>query len=324
MLGRVIRVPGQTPLMGMLAGVVAIAMTVAALFTQEMDWLWWAILPWLTLMGSLFTRRPGFDIELTPAGLLFPDKGTTLEYGAIYALTLGKAAVSPQAARLGLPLQIIHQHGVVQINFNDGCDTAELYRFLAEEISRRAISSKQPVSSLMDYWESQVDTFGADQVHVFNARKDVGRMGINARWWFTLTAVLVTTGVLWIAHEHRGSPFAGMGVVAIVFGFFSFLVGCQQRSTPYSRLNWRSSSLVISPGGLALVQEPHSGKMRWEELKAIRTANSQTGGLGSAGRSLALDVQGATILLLDVYDAPMAVIHERLLTNWKPPADKLS
>jgi hypothetical protein len=63
------------------------------------------------------------------------------------------------------------------------------------------------------------------------------------------------------------------------------------------------------------------GQMRWDEVKEInfvrRTSGKQFffGGLG--GHGIVLKVAGAMIVIPDVYDRPLPLIHQLLLYYWE-------
>ena len=85
--------------------------------------------------------------------------------------------------------------------------------------------------------------------------------------------------------------------------------------------NWKKSALVISPGGMAMVQGDMTGQLRWDELRDIRFRPKPTFlGLQSAGAGMLgihLVVAGATIVVLDLYDRPLEMIHEQLRAYWE-------
>lgn len=87
-------------------------------------------------------------------------------------------------------------------------------------------------------------------------------------------------------------------------------------------MNWlrrQKASLVIGPRGLALAQGPIEGHMVWDELKDVRFR--PPGGSfqpeNATPRGIELRFAGATVIIPDIYDPPLHVIHERIMGYWK-------
>jgi hypothetical protein len=77
----------------------------------------------------------------------------------------------------------------------------------------------------------------------------------------------------------------------------------------------RRSGLVIAPDGLALLQGDLSGEMRWEELRDVKLA--ERAGPNSTAPGIVLQVKGAAITITDVYDRPVALIHQQICHYWR-------
>jgi hypothetical protein len=82
----------------------------------------------------------------------------------------------------------------------------------------------------------------------------------------------------------------------------------------------RRASLVISPKGIALAQADLKGQMSWDEVREIKFVRHTTGkhalfgGLG--GHGIVLTVPGAMIVIPDIYDRPLPLIHQLMLYYW--------
>src|SRR5713226_3412413 len=78
--------------------------------------------------------------------------------------------------------------------------------------------------------------------------------------------------------------------------------------------------------GIALAQADLKGRMHWDEVHEINfvrhTSGKQLffGGLG--GHGIVLKVAGAMIVIADVYDRPLPLIHQLLLYYWEDRGDE--
>ncbi|HUR54718.1 MAG TPA: hypothetical protein VMZ71_11340, partial [Gemmataceae bacterium] len=75
---------------------------------------------------------------------------------------------------------------------------------------------------------------------------------------------------------------------------------------------WQESCLVVSPGGVAMVQGVHRGKLRWDELLSIEYPAKE----GAGGTGIALRVAGAAVIIADYYDRPLSEIRRCLKHYW--------
>jgi hypothetical protein len=72
--------------------------------------------------------------------------------------------------------------------------------------------------------------------------------------------------------------------------------------------------------GLALIQGDLRGELRWDELRDIRFrpgggSISSVSGEGNL-RGIHLIVEGATIVIVDLYDRPLSLIYQQLRGYW--------
>ena len=85
---------------------------------------------------------------------------------------------------------------------------------------------------------------------------------------------------------------------------------------------------MITPVGIALRQGDVGGKLRWDELKDLKLEGSVgTGSFALSSHSnvllgIQLEVEGATIVIVDIYARPLAVIHAALRNYWRGPKSK--
>src|SRR5262249_38740617 len=138
-------------------------------------------------------------------------------------------------------------------------------------------------------------------------------------------------GVVWIVvGSSLGKDFEaliGFGSMMVFLGLI-FTIAFFFRPRSRRLRNWQDSGLVIGPIGLALVQGATRGELRWDELRKIQYPNKPQFFTHSySDRNLygiGLVVEGATIVIADVYDKPLEVIHRRLLALWEgEPEDEI-
>ena len=87
--------------------------------------------------------------------------------------------------------------------------------------------------------------------------------------------------------------------------------------------DWRASSLVLTPVGLAMIQGDLTGELTWDQIRSVKLRlkprRFQIIGDTTMGlQGIILNVEAAVILIADLYDRPIESIHERILGYWKP------
>jgi hypothetical protein len=112
----------------------------------------------------------------------------------------------------------------------------------------------------------------------------------------------------------------GGGVVLCVLGaLFYFLFWLQGRKL-FGPRGWEQSSLVVGPEGLALVQGHLKGELRWDELRDVQMWSKPRGFQLSQADSypgIALSVEGARIVIADIYDRPLYFIRDCIKRYWR-------
>jgi hypothetical protein len=121
-----------------------------------------------------------------------------------------------------------------------------------------------------------------------------------------------------------GKEFFGwlpVGILLAAFGgIFSLVFWRLGTATRVRIKNWRKASLVISPVGLAMVQGDVQGELRWNEVQNVRLRGRAKGIHVTSETTMpgiVLSVEGAKILIADIYDRPLAAIYENILKYWR-------
>lgn len=259
--------------------------------------------------------RP-FSAEFTAAAVAADDPPVTVPYDGLRNVWAGGRSYDP--ARFRKPtaaIDVEHDGGLLHIPARLDAPSHEVYRFLAGLVSETGGRDVDP--ALAEYLQRQESYFGADQVWTYTASgrrtRRFGRPRLRS-----FCAGLILGGAAWMAAGFSGLADVGWGlagVFAAVLGVMVFAASFAE-NTPVNRRHrsWKRSSLVIGPQGMAMVQGPLQGEVRWPELVDVGywPRPSSVLARGGALTSLRLRVKGADILIFDIYDRPLYVIHDRI------------
>jgi hypothetical protein len=222
--------------------------------------------------------------------------------------------------RARAPFQLLHDGGVVRLPARLNVRSDELYNFLLGQLPPSG--SRDLPESLAGYHAQQETMFGPERVFSYRARPQRG--GGRAKGGVAAGVATILAGFAWLVAGvllgHEGGPWVALGILVAFFGAIFTLI--QSFESPGPRIaNWQASGLVISPVGLALVQGEMRGELPWFELRDIRFRRKpgffEMQFAGSPRGGIHLIVAGATITIADIYDRPLALIHERLLAYWR-------
>jgi hypothetical protein len=273
-----------------------------------------AALPAAIGVALLIMRDRAFDAELTPDGLEIDEPRLSLPYSAVEGVVMpGK----PGRARA--PIYLVHAGGVVRIPKRLNVRSDDLYAFLLDQLPPS--DPRDLPESLARYRAVEERHFGPERVFSFRARPH--RVVVRRRTAIAVCLLCVLAGVVWILAgallEKNGEPWIVLGGF-VAFMSLLFALAFRFEGGGGSVKNWQGSALVISPSGLAMIQGELRGELRWDELRDIRAGSRpaffevRASGAGYGG--ITLVVSGATIVIADVYDRPLALIEKRLRAYW--------
>jgi hypothetical protein len=301
MIGQFLEARRSHPVGAILFLLIAAACVAASYATRESGWGIFGILPALLGGALLVTRPKPFRAQLTEEGLSFEPGGNTISYQEISRLWHDSTTNS---------IYVFHQTGNFHVPECIGISTRELLAFLKVKQAPGTMPDVHP--SLGDYLRSHASTFGIDRLWIHNARPSAAgnrrtSNAILAALWLTVAAWIIAA----IATKEPG--WAGGAVFVVLFALVTWYVR-QIRSTPhYGIKNWRDSSVVIGPAGLALVQGDLKGELRWAELRGLKLKDR-----GAARfRRIEMRVEGAQIQVKDIYDSTLSDIHQQIEQYWK-------
>jgi hypothetical protein len=148
---------------------------------------------------------------------------------------------------------------------------------------------------------------------------------VYARNLRAIGAGLLAAAVVWAAVPLRRKDEPGWWVAAgalALVGVALLLrdVHLQRRETKVQAAADTAAALVIAPLGLAVQQGAMTGHLTWQEIRnvSVRTGRAKVAwSAASAVPGIVLEVEGASIVLTDSYDRPLAEIHDRILRYWR-------
>lgn len=263
---------------------------------RQPQWAIFATLPGFIGLLMLIGGGRRFYAELTDRDIALPANSLVVPYSEINHLWT-------KDSRKNGPIYVYHQRGTFRIPALHETAMSDLFTLLRAAMPQTIPAASSRVSN---YFQTQRQVFGDDKVWAYVQRPTfrsrefgghrligltlmlsgpawlVGGIAVNAPWLFcTAIALLVIGPVIW---QSAGS----------------------EANSSIRKL--RDSCLVISPVGIALTQGELIGELRWAEVRSAKLV------LPSSKLSrVQLQVEGARIDLLDVYDGPLNEIHDRIV-----------
>ncbi len=329
MIGRrIASEPGRSaaPIVFLALGAVLV---VIAFTAHDISWALGAALPLSMGVALLLVPDRPFVATFREHAILVGSPPEEVPYASIEGLF---GVNRPRSPHLPGPsryaIHVLHPAGSIHIPASIDASCDEVYRFLAEQVPTRGSRQVHPL--LADYLAQQEATFGADRVWSYRAathlnsrprhrRLQAATLGalVGAGIWLVGSAIL---GESRLGESHAG--WIGAALTVIVTGLIVLLatVVDRNRRSPHRIKDWKQSSLIISPVGLALVQGDIQGEVRWDELRDVKLIDKVRGFRLSnsiLGPGIELKVAGASILIADIYDRPLHVLHERIADYWR-------
>jgi hypothetical protein len=327
MIGEQIESRPSFPVGALIFFLIAVALMVLALVVQNIHPAVGAVLPLCITSALLWNRTPPFAGVFTEEALEVSYPGTaTIPYDSLQGLWgKGRSSDPTKPGRRSFAISIAHADGTLEIPARLNVPSDDVYLFLYERFPPEGARGVSPL--LQEYLEEQEKAFGPERVFCYRARAHMGRTSTYRRAR-AVSLAFVAAGVLWCVMpaflpKGQGIGWLVAGITVVIFGllFFVAFLAESRRSVGGGRIkNWRKSSLVISPVGLALVQGDVKGEMRWDELRDLK--------MRSVHKSfefhstdffpgITLVFEGATVTIADIYDQPQRIIFERIRAYWK-------
>lgn len=265
-------------------------------------------------------RRKQYVVELKDEEIVSSVPGQEhIPYSTIIAVQ------AEQSQQRHYPLYLHHQTGVLTLPAGGSVPTLELQRFLTQFVpqDRYQLLSME----LQAISQKHIDKFGAEKVFVFTPRLTVvkgiaGKAGRAFAFGTGYAGLFLIIGgpVAGGMQDHfNGAFWGGFGFFLIILGIFLKII-YDNDGTIGEVKKWKNSGVVISPWGLAIIQNKLRGEMKWDELKRLvfptKRVSFETSRSTKPG-SIRLDFGGGTVDIVDVYCHPLDTIHERIKGYWQ-------
>jgi hypothetical protein len=272
-----------------------------------------AILPAAIAVALWAVAEPSIEGQVSAEGVeLFRPRGL-IPFDAIQKIDAEVPPFGPPPP--SYRIKVYHHQGLLTIPAGPGVDSRAIHAAILSRLEPGG--SRQVHPALADYLGRNLAVFGPDRVWSYRATSHGGESK-SGRVIRALGLATLATGFAWMVISSTAggavaTTWAQLG--AALFGWSILVLAVSWAiSTRLGRLarikEWRASSLVISPVGLAMVQGKIRGELAWDQIHDVR--------LGSRGQGITLTVEGAQIVIVDLYDRPIELIHERILRYWNP------
>jgi hypothetical protein len=327
MVGQRVESRPGTPVGTIVGSLWTVLFLAVAMISGSPHWAVFAVMPAAIALALWLTRPRPFVADLTEHGLEVHEPELSLPYEAITGLMVEG---SPTASRV--PVYLHHAGGMLRVPARLTIPSRELISFLIARIPPSG--SRDLPEPLLPYLQGQESQFGPDKVFSYRARK---YPDFRARRRAAAVCLAIAlAGLAWVVLGTIGVQVIGAArdndyVMWIVFGvmiafFFGLLAGAFRLGGGTLRLkNWRASGLVITPSGLALAQGDMRGQLRWDELRNVQYRHKTPWfqfESRAPTRGIILSVEGAEILIADIYDRPLPLIYKQIRGYWqRQPAD---
>jgi hypothetical protein len=242
-----------------------------------------------------------------------------IPYDAITKVSHDVSTNIAKSRRPSGPILVTHSSGHLWIPAPLNIPSDSLVKALNERCTPS--ETKRIPHELVDYVAEQQEQFGQDHVWIFESRMPMAGGGQRPCAIAVLTAFAVT-GILWSTAAAFGQEFLPW-VSGLVMTFLALLlllavwIGRKAKQRQTGRIGL--AGLVVSPIGIAMVQGDMKGKLLWEEIRNVQLREkSKFFSVGNMGSHIAVDVAGAQIQILDMYDTLLSQINDLMQRHMRP------
>jgi hypothetical protein len=328
MIGETIQSRPAPPVGALLFATLAVGADVLAFAQQTAHWAAFSAFPWLAALTLWVMRPRTFRARFTQTALEVEEPPASIPYADVQSLLAPRRPANPfKAGPKQYAIQVLHRDGVLHIPARLSVPSDDVFFFLYRQLP--AQGSRAVPAGLRDYLRRKEHEYGPDRVWTYCARAHLGNSPEFGRAAAFLLS-LALSGVAWLVWAwlvwgpaRDGAGWVAAGIVCIFFGgLFSLLFWLQSRRPPgvLHIKRWHESGLVVTPDGLALAQGDLSGRLRWDEVRQVeirrrpRAFQYQSGG---AVGGIVLKVEGAAIVIADIYDRPLSLIYQQICYYWR-------
>jgi hypothetical protein len=273
-----------------------------------------AALPLVIGLCLLFGGERRFLARFTPTAVEIARPKLSIPYRDI--VEVRPIAPLGAARPRSFPIEVVHRRGSVTFPATLSTSSERVYAFLRGQLAESAPRDLPP--ALATYRGEQEQSFGADRVFCFAGRR--GPFRHDAPRWRAVGTGMLITAFLWAALAFRpdaGGWFVG-AIMAAIIGALCLFAAWRGAGGGIDPDKTSGAAIVISPLGLAMEQGPLNGHLTWQQ---IRKVSVQVPGKGitmtHTPPGIAVEVEGATIVITDSYDRALSEVHERIVKYWR-------
>jgi hypothetical protein len=300
MNGQILDGRRANPLVPLVCIAAAVALIAVGLIERRPQWTVSAALPGFIGLFLLIAGGRRFYAELTEQDISFPASRQVVPYSEIDHLWT-------KDSRKNGSIYVYHQRGMFRLPVLREIATSDLYAFL-----RSATPQSVPRSSsrVANYFQTQLQVFGDDKVWAYVQRPEFRSREFGRHRLVGLA--LLSSGFVWLVGGIAvDAPWLFCtAIVLLVIGPVVWASVGSEANASLKKL--RDSCLIVSPLGIALTQGELVGELRWEEVRSTKLVLQSSNRLSR----IQLQVEGARIDLLDVYDSPLNEIYDRIMAYW--------
>ncbi|HTU90562.1 MAG TPA: hypothetical protein VMF69_10845 [Gemmataceae bacterium] len=289
-----------------------------------------SLLPWLIAILFWQMRERSFTARFTETALESEEPPLEMRYAELQGLLAPRRPANPfKAGPRCYLIQAIHSGGIVRIPARLNVPSDEVFSFLYGRFPPSG--SREVPSKLVDFLRHREGRFGPEQVWTYRARAHLGRSNRHPQlkaFFLALTlaaAVWLVLGIFLVGRVLQmedGWGWIGLGAVGLMFGGLILLLLWSDGRRNFSGIRrWQQCGLVVAPDGLALVQGDLVGELRWDEVQDVKIGNSPAAFQFTTStqppRGIVIKVEGAIIVIADVYDRPLPLIYQNIRHYWQ-------
>lgn len=327
MIGQTIESRPRPPLGVIFWLIGAVVLDVLAVVNGNINLAVGSFFPWLVALFLWRLRERALTVRFTETALAVEEPPLEVPYADLQGLLAPRRPINPfKAGPRSYVIGVIHRDGVLHIPDRLNVPSDEVYSFLFGRFSPGG--SRDVPKLLTDYLRHKERIYGPERVWSYRARTRLGQ-GLQPRRLRAFFLALLLSGIIWLiwGSVRREEGWVAGSVAPLIFGgLFSLLLWLMNRRPGYAAARqWKKSGLVISPDGMALVQNDLVGELRWDELRDVKLSRSNSWQFfqlvpdwhGGTAANILLKVEGAAIVIADVYDRPLALIYQNICHYWR-------
>jgi hypothetical protein len=291
-----------------------------------------AMMPAGWAIALLISRPRAISVVIKDDSIVFSNPDKVLGFHEIIGVTARRRV--PSKPKKSFPISVHYAGGIIQIPAKLDVPSNVVYEQILENLPMEIVASTN--GALREYYDKHAELFGPERVYSFvglkQRSKEVEPIARPLRAW-SLATILVAIVYVIIGFaqgplNEKGKVLVGAGTAFLMFAGLFFVISFVRGSMATGIKKWWESCIVVSPTGLALVQGDVVGELLWNQLKKVKYKPTAMGSFrvtsdNQAYQGIQLHVDGAVIIVPDIYNLPLDAIHERILDYWQPEQDPL-